>query len=75
MLAVMDPRHDLLIADQGELVVASSSSLPASGRILLKLRGSTRRRGHAHASGTRFAPGIGLLVDGVLDRINNVQKV
>lgn len=70
-LAIMDPRHDLLIADDGELVVASSSRLPTSGRIILA-RGDLLDHGIALAGGgARFASGSASRIDYLLDTINH----
>lgn len=70
-LAIMDPRHDLLIADDGELVVASASHLPASGRIILA-RGDLLDHGIALAGdGSRFASGSASRIDNLLDKINH----
>lgn len=53
--AIFDPRHDLLLADGGELVVASSTSEADRGRIILS-RGDLLDHGiTVTTDGRRFA--------------------
>ncbi|MEN3225234.1 MULTISPECIES: hypothetical protein [Mycobacteriaceae] len=75
-LAIMDPRHDLLVVDGDNRLTATSSSTflgGASGRIVLT-RGDLLDHGVALAGdGRRFAAGSGLIVDQLLDAINDVR--
>lgn len=75
-LAIMDPRHDLLVWDgDAQLAAASSSTFLATGRGHIVLtRGDLLDHGVTLAGdGRRFAAGSGLKVDRILDAINEVR--
>ncbi len=77
-LAIMDPRHDLLVDEgDGRLTATSSSTFLAGGRgrgRIVLARGDLLDHGVALAGdGRRFAAGSGLIVDQLLDAINDVR--
>lgn len=70
-LAIMDSRHDLLLlVDDAELLVTSSATIPARGRIILTRGELLDAEVATTRDGSRFAPGSGEVVDRVLDFVN-----
>lgn len=71
-LTVMDPRHDLLLlVDGAELVVASSSTMPTCGRIILTRGELLDAEVSTTPDGSRFAAGSGEKVDRLLVVVND----